>query len=140
MTVTIDWVDFVHRMYRMDMIVTCRSSLVESIGSILCFYDSKILDPCIEIAPILHVLSTKSLEESRLPSEWLKTNVSPIFKKAGKPCPASYRPISLICLLCKLLEHIITSNLVKHLDRNSILYELQHGFRAKRSLKHNSQC
>ena len=31
------------------------------------------------------------------------------------------------------MEHIIISNLVKHLDRNQILYDLQHGFRARRS-------
>ena len=31
------------------------------------------------------------------------------------------------------MEHIITSHLVKHLDNNNILYDLQHGFREKRS-------
>ena len=31
------------------------------------------------------------------------------------------------------MEHIITSNLVKRLDRNQIFYDLQHGFHAKRS-------
>ena len=41
--------------------------------------------------------------------------------------------LALQIILCKLLEHIITSNLVRHLDKNSILYELQHGFRTKRS-------
>ena len=44
----------------------------------------------------------------------------------------NYRPISLTCILCKLLEHIVTSTVVKHLDQNKILYDLQHGFRAKR--------
>ena len=46
---------------------------------------------------------------------------------------AVVRPISLTCILCKLLEHIITSTVVKHLDQNKILYDLQHGFRAKKS-------
>ena len=68
-----------------------------------------------------------------LPSDWLKANVSPIFKKGDKTCPANYRPISLTCILCKLLEHIVTSNVVKHLDQHKILYDLQHGFRARRA-------
>ena len=86
-----------------------------------------------EIAPVLQVLPTRSLQEECLPSEWLKANVSPIFKKGDKSCPANYRPISLTCTLCKLLEHIITPNLVRYLDKNSILYERQQGFRTKRS-------
>ena len=31
------------------------------------------------------------------------------------------------------LEHIIASNLVKHRDKHDLLYDLQHGFREKRS-------
>ena len=31
------------------------------------------------------------------------------------------------------MEHIIASNLSKHLNKHNILYELQHGFRVKRS-------
>ena len=31
------------------------------------------------------------------------------------------------------MEHIVTSNLTRHLNANNILYELQHGFREKRS-------
>ena len=31
------------------------------------------------------------------------------------------------------MEHIVTSQLVKHFNKHNILYELQHGFREKRS-------
>ena len=31
------------------------------------------------------------------------------------------------------MEHIIASNLIKHLDSNGLMYELQHGFRERRS-------
>ena len=87
---------------------------------------------CLEIAPILQDIFSKSLEDGSLPSEWLKANVSPIYKKGDKPSPANYRPISLTCILCKIFEHKVASNLVKHLDSNQILYNLQHGFRSKR--------
>ena len=47
--------------------------------------------------------------------------------------PGNYRPISLTCICCKLMEHIIASNLTKHLNKHNVLYDLQHGFREKRS-------
>ena len=86
-----------------------------------------------EVAPILHVIFSKFLQEGTLPSDWLKAYVLPIYKKGNKTCPANYRPISLTCILCKLLEHTVTSSVVKHLDKHKILYDLQHGFHTKRS-------
>ena len=56
-----------------------------------------------------------------------------LIKKGDKMEPSNYRPISLTCILCKVMEHIIASNLSKHLNKQMILYELQHGFREKRS-------
>ena len=75
----------------------------------------------------------KSLDSGKFPYIWKEANVSPIFKKGDKSDPANYRPISLTCVLCKVLEHIVASNLTKHLANSNILFELQHGFREKRS-------
>ena len=47
--------------------------------------------------------------------------------------PANYRPISLTCILCKTLEHIVASSITKHLSKLNLFYELQNGFREKRS-------
>ena len=57
----------------------------------------------------------------------------PSLRKEIKHAQANYRPISTTCILSKLLEHIVTSKVVRHLDQHKILYDLQHGFRAKRS-------
>ena len=54
-------------------------------------------------------------------------------QKGDKSSLANYRPISLTCILCKIFEHIVASNLVKHLDLNQILSDLQHVFRLKGS-------
>ena len=42
-------------------------------------------------------------------------------------------PISRTCILCKTLEHIVASSITKPLSKLNIFYELQHGFREKRS-------
>ena len=78
-------------------------------------------------------LFQKSLSTGTIPSDWSKANVTPLFKKGDKSNSANYRPISLTCILCKLMEHIIASNITKHFQVNNILFHLQHGFRSKRS-------
>ena len=41
--------------------------------------------------------------------------------------------MSLTCISCKTLEHILVSNINKHLAFDSILADCQHGFRSQRS-------
>ena len=86
-----------------------------------------------EIAPVICLLFEKSLQTGQPPSEWKKAQVCPLFKKDDKTEPSNYRPISLTCILCKVMQHIIASNISKHLNKRNAIYELQHGFRGKRS-------
>ena len=85
------------------------------------------------IAPTLQIIFQKSISTGRVPSDWKQANISPIFKKGERYNAANYRPVSLTCICSKLLEHIVTKHLVSHLEENNILYNLQHGFRSKRS-------
>ena len=41
--------------------------------------------------------------------------------------------MSLACICCKTLEHILVSNINKHLALDSILADCQHGFQSRRS-------
>ena len=86
-----------------------------------------------QIASILSLLFQKSLDTGILPKIWTSANVVHLFKKGNKEDPANYRPISLTCILCKVLEHIVASNLTAHFNKHNILYDLQHGFRERRS-------
>ena len=45
----------------------------------------------------------------------------------------NYRPISLTCIVCKILEHIISTNMYQHLEDNHIICRQQHGFRKRYS-------
>ena len=73
------------------------------------------------------------LAQGDVPDEWQQANVSPVFKKGEKYDAANYRPVSLTCICCKTLEHILVSNINKHLALDSILADCQHGFRSQRS-------
>ncbi|XP_030843578.1 uncharacterized protein LOC115924838 [Strongylocentrotus purpuratus] len=58
-----------------------------------------------EIAPVLQHLFQQSLDLGNLPEDWRKANITPIYKKGPTTNPANYRPVSLTCVCCKLLEH-----------------------------------
>ena len=85
------------------------------------------------IAPFLQYLYTQSLESGGLPDDWLKANITPVFKKGSKHLPENYRPISLTSVPCKILEHIIFHDIMSHLDFHNILVKFQHGFRRRLS-------
>ena len=85
-----------------------------------------------ELAPGLATIYQRSLETGNIPHDWKTALVSPIYKKGCKSDPSNYRPISLTSILCKTLEHIITSNIMSHLEDNNLLWENQHGFRKNR--------
>ena len=73
------------------------------------------------------------ISAGELPLDWRRANISPIFKKGATTDPANYRPVSLTCTCCKLLEHIIDSQLMRHLSKFNIIADNQHAFRKKRS-------
>ena len=85
------------------------------------------------LAPVYTILFQASLNQGTLPSDWKTAHVTPIFKKGDPKEACNYRPVSLTSISCKLLEHIIHSNVMKHLDLNKILTSCQHGFRKRRS-------
>ena len=86
-----------------------------------------------EIAPSLSLIYQASLEQSVLPQDWKNALVAPIFKKGSRAHPSNYRPISLTCIVCKILEHIISTSIYQHLEENHIICRQQHGFRKRRS-------
>ena len=86
-----------------------------------------------QLAPALTLLYQASLDQGQLLEDWKIANVIPVFKKGNRSHPSNYRPISLTSICCKILEHIVYSNVLHHLQKYNILCEEQHGFRSGRS-------
>jgi hypothetical protein len=86
---------------------------------------NRILKECTEpVAPILQIILQQSLDTGDLPKDWRDANISSIFKKGDKHLPENYRPVSLTSVTSKILEHIICKHLLKHLEKNKILTNL----------------
>ena len=75
----------------------------------------------------------KSLDTGKLPLSLSQANIAPIFKKGDRSLVSNYRPISLTSICCKILDHIIFTNIMNHFDYHSVLIDRQHGFRSKHS-------
>ena len=86
-----------------------------------------------ELAPALANLFQLSLDLGEIPQDWREASVVPLFKKRDRHLASNYRPVSLTSITCKLLEHIVHSNVMQHFDRYDVLSDNQHGFRKRRS-------
>ena len=80
------------------------------------------------LAAPLTTLFQASLDKAIVPSDWKKASVCPIFKKGEKSAAANYRPVSLTCVTSKIMEHILTSQLMRYAEENNIFHPSQHGF------------
>jgi len=85
------------------------------------------------IAPILALIFNSSLHQGKLPSDWKTATVVPVYKKDSCIDPYNYRPISLICICCKVFEHTIFSAISQYVNCYNIICKQQHGFRKNRS-------
>ena len=90
---------------------------------------TRVLKECSSIlAPVLAELFQNSTDTGMVPDDWLTANVVGIYKKGDKQEPANYRPVSLTSVTCKVLEHIIYSQIMSHYNKHNFLSEYQHGF------------
>ena len=90
-------------------------------------------DLAVEISPILSCIFQQSLDTGCVPSAWRIANISPIYKKGDRSTASNYRPVSIISICSKIIEHIIFSQIMDHFDNHQVLTDAQHGFRSGRS-------
>ena len=83
--------------------------------------------------PLVH-LTNLVIKTGKWPTSWKEALVTPGLK-TGKPSAtlSSYRPISNLCSISKLIERVLYDQMVSFLDEKGILPKEQHGFRSGRS-------
>lgn len=86
------------------------------------------------ISDALKCLFDKSLNTGVLPDEWKTSLVSVIHKKGRKDQFQNYRPISLTCVVCKVLESIIRDQVMHYFMSNNLFTKNQFGFIKGRSV------
>ena len=86
-----------------------------------------------ELGPMFAHLFQQSVDTGEIPKEWSLANICPLYKKGDRSLACNYRPVSLTCVPCKLLEHIVCSNIMALLDEHKLLSDRQHAFRKKHS-------
>ena len=68
-----------------------------------------------------------------VPPIWRTAFVRPVFKGGDSTLLNNYRPISLTCTCCKIMEGIISDKLLDYLFVNNSISKHQHGFIRRRS-------
>ena len=83
------------------------------------------------IAPFLVKLFNICLSKGVFPECFKLAKVTPLFKGGDKHNLNSYRPISLLPCIGKVLEKLISTRLTDFLDKHKLMSDCQFGFRKK---------
>ena len=86
-------------------------------------------DSSSEIREVITYLINLSISTNIFPEEFKCAKVKPLFKKGKKTEVENYRPISVLCIMSKILEKAVFVQLEQYLSKNNILYNYQSGFR-----------
>ena len=78
------------------------------------------------LTPILHYLFSLSLKSGIVPTEWKLHNITPVFKSGDKSNVKNYRPISLLCIISKVLERLVYDKVLDYYS--SSISHYQFGF------------
>ena len=72
-----------------------------------------------------------------LPPIWLSAIITPRYKKGDKADIKNYRPISLTCIACKVMETVIKDYMMSKFQQCGLLSKNQHAFLKKHSTTTN---
>ena len=122
--------------YRIDFNVSRVQTLLKNINSNKAMGPDKIhgrvLKNCASsLSKPLSSLFTTSYYSSSIPNEWKLALVVPVHKKGSKADVENYRPISLTCIIMKVMERIVRDELM--VKCGHLIDPRQHGFLKNRS-------
>ena len=84
-----------------------------------------------EMGEPIHDIIECSIKTEKVPKEWKRADIMPIYKNWNKEEQFNFRPVSLSSIVCKICE-IIKKQWTDYLEREGIISERQFGFRTGR--------
>ena len=81
------------------------------------------------ICKLLNIIFKSCLAQGIFASEWKKANFVPIHNKSNNQYVKNYRPVSLLPVCSKVLEHIIYNFMFRYFKENNLISENQSGFK-----------
>jgi len=89
------------------------------------------------ISESLALIYNAFMSVGQVPDMWRRAIVTPVCKSGAAYDVFNYRPISLICVFCKVMERVIVSEMFDYLQQKSLINKHQHGFLSRRSATTN---
>lgn len=84
------------------------------------------------VSSITHIFN-HCLTTSAFPKLWKIGKITPVAKISYAKSPNDYRPVSILSVLSKVFESLLSNQLTGYLNNNMLLSPLQSGFRAGHS-------
>ena len=86
----------------------------------------------------LTLIINKILDTVEFPAKLQIAKISPFFKKDDRTVFNNFRPISLLPIISKVVEHFISDQLNEFFVKHELLFDHQYGFRYGHSTEHES--
>lgn len=81
---------------------------------------------------LLQILNCSIVTET-VPTSWKRAEVIPLHKKNSPTDPVNFRPITIVPVICKIIEKVVHSQLTTYLKSQSLFSPDQHGFISEHS-------
>ena len=86
-----------------------------------------------EVSPCITLIINQILSSGIFPGKLKTAKVIPIYKKNDKTLLKNYRPISILPVVSKIIEHAMHNQMMDYLTSNKLFSSQQYGFRPNRS-------
>ena len=82
----------------------------------------------VRIAEPVSLIFTSFMSVGKIPSEWSHAIVTPVYKRGSASSVSNYRPISLTCVVSKIMERVMVYDILIYLRHHNLISKQKHGY------------